>query len=124
MSLTRKSSRWLRTAALLPMLALTLGVSAAPASALPTVSLTFGDWRCAASGGGSVVAVQVATSAGSAPYVRGRTARLTALYGRNCVTGAIWCNRPFWPPYFGRATPVYNLNQGIWVAYDGRSFNI
>lgn len=121
MKLNRRSSRW--CASSIVAIALAMGVSAAPAAALPTVSLTFGDWRCAASGGGSVAALQVATSGGSAPYVRGRTVRVAAIYGRNSVTGAIWCKRPFWP-YLGRETPVYNLDQGIWVAYNGQSFNL
>jgi hypothetical protein len=100
------------------------GVAAAPANAAgPSISVTFGDWRCAATGGGSVVAVQMGSQYGYAPATRGRTISIGARVGAaNHLTGVIWCKRPWYRGGF--TTPVYNISQGVWVSYNGQRFNV
>ncbi|MFT4218226.1 MAG: hypothetical protein QM619_13725 [Micropruina sp.] len=98
--------------------------TATPAeAAYGRITVSFGDWRCAATGGGSVVAVQMGSQYGSAPYTRGRQISINARTGTtNNLTGVIWCKRPWWR--FGVTTPVYNIHQGLWVSYVGQRFNV
>lgn len=97
---------------------------AQPASAATTtISVTFGDWRCSASGGGSVVAVQMGSQYGSVPKTVGRTINIRAqLNASNNLTGVIWCKRPWYRG--GITTPVYNIHQGLWVSQYNQRFNV
>lgn len=112
------------SAAVGTVLALAAVIPATPANAAgATISVTFGDWRCSATGGGSVVAVQMGSEYGSAPYTKGNTVSLGARVGAgNHLTGVIWCKRPW--HRFGVVTPVYNISQGVWVSYNGQHFNV
>lgn len=102
-----------------------LGVGGAiPADAAPgTITVSFGDWRCSATGGGSVTAVQMGSQYGSVPMTNGRTITIGAKARvPNNLTGAVWCKRPWYR--LGVTTPVYNINQGLWVDRYGQNFNV
>lgn len=110
-------------AALLVALAVTFGNVVPAQAAYGNIYVTFGDWRCQATGGGTVVAVQMGSQYGSSPYTAGRTIRIGARTGTsNNLTGVIWCKRPWWT--FRGTTPVYNISQGLWVSYVGQRFNV
>lgn len=101
-----------------------LAIPAQPATAATgTVSVSFGDWRCGAVGGGKVVAVQMGSQYGSVPKTLGRTIKIRAKTGTsNNLTGVIWCKTPW---YKGALTvPVYNIKQGLWVTRIGQHFNV
>jgi hypothetical protein len=99
-------------------------VFAAPVLAAPgTIVVSFADWRCNATGGGSVVAVQMGSQYGSVPYTKGRTITIGAKRNAsNNLTGTLWCKRPWFKG--GMTTPVYNINQGLWVENYGQRFNV
>lgn len=93
------------------------------AAAYGTISVSFGDWRCAATGGGKVVGVQMGSQYGSVPRVSGRTIRIQARTGvKNSLTGVLWCKRPWYRG--GLTTPVYHVHQGLWVSRVGQHFNV
>lgn len=99
-----------------------LGAQPATAAAT-TISVTFGDWRCASSGGGTVVAVQMGSQYGSAPRTAGRTIYIRAnTNASNNLTGVIWCKRPWYR--LGIVSPVYHISQGLWVSRPGQHFNV
>ncbi|MFT3970083.1 MAG: hypothetical protein QM695_07340 [Micropruina sp.] len=103
--------------------AATLGAATPAEAATGRITVSFGDWRCAATGGGSVVAVQMGSQYGSVPYTRGRQIAITARTNTaNNLTGVIWCKRPWWR--LGVTTPVYNIHQGLWVSRVGQHFNV
>lgn len=98
-----------------------IGVQPA-AAATVTINVTFGDWRCSATGGGTVTSVQMGSQYGSSPRTSGRTIRIAAkTNASNNLTGVVWCKRPWYRG--GITTPVYNVNQGLWVTRNGQSFN-
>lgn len=99
-------------------------LTAQPASAATTtITVTFGDWRCSATGGGTVAAVQMGSQYGSVPRTSGRTIRIAArTNAASNLTGVIWCKRPWYRG--GITTPVYNISQGLWVAVAGQNFNV
>ncbi|WNG81164.1 hypothetical protein C6A86_023695 [Mycobacterium sp. ITM-2016-00316] len=102
-----------------------LGLGAAPPAMASnaTITVSFADWRCNATGGGSVVAVQMGSQYGSVPKSNGRTIKIRAkLRASNNLTGVIWCKRPWYRG--GMTTPVYNINQGLWVDRNGQHFNV
>jgi len=99
-------------------------IAAQPATAATTtISVSFGDWRCASSGGGKVVAVQMGSQYGSVPKTLGRTIKIKAkVNASNNLTGVIWCKRPWYKG--GVTSPVYNIHQGLWVSKNGQNFNV
>lgn len=111
------------SAAAIALIAASL-LGAQPATAATTtISVTFGDWRCASMGGGTVVAVQMGSQYGSAPKTAGRTIRIGAkTNASNNLTGVIWCKKPWYK--LGIVVPVYNINQGLWVSRVGQQFNV
>ena len=102
-----------------------LGIGGAPlaGAAAGTITVNFGDWRCAATGGGSVTAVQMGSQYGSVPRTNGGTITIGAKVGApNNLTGVIWCKRPWYRA--GVTTPVYNISQGLWVDHYGQNFRV
>jgi len=97
---------------------------ASPAEAAPgTITVSFGDWRCRTTGGGSVAAVQMGSQYGSVPMTTGRSITIGAkARAANNLTGTIWCKRPWYRA--GMTTPVYNISQGLWVDHYGQNFNL
>lgn len=117
--------RYLRTSAVgaLSALAITIATALPASAAYGAIYVSFGDWRCAATGGGTVAAVQMGSQYGSAPYTSGRRITINARTGTaNNLTGVIWCKRPWYT--FRGTTPVYNISQGLWVDRVGQSFNV
>lgn len=95
--------------------------STAEAATYTTISVSFGDWRCSSTGGGKVVAVQMGSQYGSAPYTPGRTIKIKAkLHASNNLTGVVWCKK--WWQWW--STPVYNIHQGVWPYYSGQRFYV
>lgn len=118
-----KTAQSIAIAALAATAALTPTVVAAPSAdaALVTISVTFGNWRCSATGGGNVVAVQMGSQYGSVPKAAGNTIKIKAkTQAKNNLTGAVWCKK--WNSIVAR--PVYNIHQGIWVEKAGQHFNV
>lgn len=97
-------------------------VSAQPAAAATTtITVTFSNWRCNATGGGKIVAVQMGSQYGSVPKTKGKTIKIKAkTNAKNSLTGAVWCKRPWHKG--GIVTPVYNIKQGLWVSKPNQKF--
>jgi hypothetical protein len=103
--------------------ALGIGSAGSAVAAPGTITVSFADWRCNATGGGAVTAVQMGSQYGSVPMTKGRTITIGAkVRTSNNLTGVIWCKRPWFRG--GMTSPVYNISQGLWVERYGQRFNV